>query len=484
MVYVNALVILIYFLLVLNATLAVMLDNRQPVKTIAWILIIFLVPIIGLLLYYFFGQNIRRERIFNKKSVDLLTQKVMAKFVKQEFTEVPEPVLPLIQYFKRNSLALPFGSNEAELYTRGGQFVDALIKDIDEARHHVHLDFFKIEDDSVGRRVREALLRAVGRGVVVRVIYDDVGCWTVPKRFFREMSHNGIFVQAFLPVHFRSLSHRVNYRNHRKLAVIDGRTGYIGGMNLAERYVKGEKGRSWLDLHMRVTGLAVYGIQQLFLTDWYFCSQELITDQRYYPTMNLEPARTVEGQTEKLPGGALMQIVSTAPFARWQTIQMGYNRIILNAKRYIFIQTPYFMPPESILESLQNAALSGVRVQLMVPLKPGGFWMTWANESYFGDVLKAGIEVYAYRPGMLHAKMLVVDDYFASVGSANMDFRSLGQTFEDSAFIYDTPLSMRIKALFEEARRDCIKIDLEMWNNRTIRRRIIESFVKIFSPLF
>jgi cardiolipin synthase len=163
---------------------------------------------------------------------------------------------------------------------------------------------------------------------------------------------------------------------------------------------------------------------------------------------------------------------------------MGFNRVIQNARKHIYIQTPYFMPTETVLESLQTAALSGVKVQVMVPLKPGGFWMTWANESYYGDVLKAGAEIFAYKPGMLHAKTIIVDDDFCSVGSANLDFRSLGQTFEDSAFIYDTDMTTRVKQLFIEARQDCIKIDLDMWNGRNLRRRILESFVRIFSPLF
>lgn len=480
MFYLNAIVIGLYALLVLNAIMAVMLDNRQPVKTVAWILILFLIPVLGLLLYYFFGQNIRRERMFNRKGFDLLTQKVMAEYVRLHVPELPEAVTPLMLYFKHNTLALPFSGNSAEFYTRGGEFIDALIRDIDAACHHVHFDFFIIEEDSVGCRVRDALVRAADRGVAVRVIYDDVGCWTVKKRFFRDMYRRGVMVVPFMPVHFRSLSHRVNYRNHRKLAVVDGKVGYIGGMNIADRYVYGENGGTWRDLHMRVVGPAVFGIQQIFLADWFYTSGELITDAHYYPSDVVASRSGMKGAN----GGALMQIVSSAPFARWPAIQMGYNRILQNARHYIYLQTPYFMPPESILESLQNAALSGVKVRLMVPQKPGGFWMTWANESYYGDVLKAGVEIYAYQPGMLHAKMLVVDDYFSSVGSVNIDFRSLCQTFEDSAFIYDQAVALRIKKLFEEARRDCIKIDLEMWNNRNLRRRIIESFVKIFSPLF
>lgn len=472
-IYLNVVLLVLYFFLVISAFLAVMLDNRQPIKTIAWILFLFLVPVVGLLFYYFFGQNIRRERRFNKKSFGELTHKPLVQFVRQSTIDYPEKYVSLIRFFKMNSIALPFSGNAADFYTEGRDFVDSLVKDISQARHHVHLEFYIIEDDGVGRRITEALAEAVERGVQVRFLYDDVGCWTVKKRFFRHMENQGIQVAAFGPVHFRRLSHRVNYRNHRKLTVIDGCIGYIGGMNLADRYVYGERGGNWRDLHMRITGAAVYGIQQLFIADWYHAAEEMISSAEFFP--------------ETIPmaqPGALVQIVSTAPFGKWPTIMMGFDRVIQNARKYIFIQTPYFMPTETVLESLQTAALSGVKVQIMVPLKPGGFWMTWANESYYGDVLKAGAEVFAYKPGMLHAKAMIVDDDFCSVGSANLDFRSLGQTFEDSAFIYDTEMTQRVKQLFIDARQDCMKIDLDMWNGRNLRRRILESFVRIFSPLF
>ncbi|MDD4760429.1 MAG: phospholipase D-like domain-containing protein, partial [Bacteroidaceae bacterium] len=215
------------------------------------------------------------------------------------------------------------------------------------------------------------------------------------------------------------------------------------------------------------------GLQQLFLSDWYYVSEELINDMKYYPAM-----------ASPTGGGALMQITMSVPFGRWANFQMAYNQIIQMAQKQILIQTPYFMPTETILESLQTAAMRGVHVEIMVPLKPGGFWMTWANESYYGDVLKAGVEIYAYCPGMLHAKMMVVDDVFCSVGSVNMDFRSLNDTFEDSAFIYDAALTQQVKKLFQQAKTDCKLIDLDLWNGRNYRRRVLESFVRIFSPLF
>jgi len=473
MTIISSLVILFYVFLVANAMGAVMLDNRQPVKTIAWLLVILLIPVVGLLLYYFFGQDIRHEVLLNKKSIDLLTQKVMGHYIRQDRYEVPQQLKSLLLLMKRISYSLPFGGNDAQFYTCGSDFLIQLLKDIDGAQHHVHLEFFIVENDAVGNLLSDALLDAVKRGVIVRMIYDDVGCWSVPRHFFKKLRNGGVAVHAFLPVHFRWLSHRVNYRNHRKIVVIDGKIGYIGGMNIAMRYLRGEHGRVWSDLQMRVCGGAVYGLQQLFLSDWYYVSEQLINDMKYYPAMTSPAGR-----------GALMQITMSVPFGRWPNFQMAYNLIIQMAQKQILIQTPYFMPTETILESLQTAALRGVHVEIMVPLKPGGFWMTWANEAYYGDVLKAGVQIYAYRPGMLHAKMMVIDDLFCSVGSVNLDFRSLNDTFEDSAFIYDTDIAKDMKKLFNKAKKDCKLIDLDLWNGRNCRRRVLESFVKIFSPLF
>ena len=473
--WVNWIFGILYFLLIISTVVSVMLDNHEPAETIAWIIAIVAIPGLGLLLYYFFGQNIRRKRVIGKRSVDLLTRKIMSKYVSQEsyYKEDDEDVA-LIRFFKRHGMALPFGGNRGQYYTYGREWLIDLLRDIGRARHHVHLEFFIIENDPVGQLVKDALLDAVKRGVRVRLIYDDVGCWSVRKRFFREMADGGIEVESFMPVHVPVLAHRVNYRNHRKLVIIDGRTGYIGGMNLALRYVRGVHGGEWRDLQMRLQGGGVWAMQLLFLADWYVACKQMITDPVYYPDVGKWPSQE----------GALIQIVQSAPFSAWPNLLMGFNKVIQSARRYILLQTPYFMPTASLISSLQTAAMSGVKVQLMVPKRPGGFWMTWANESYFGDMLRAGVEVLLYTPGMLHAKLIVVDDHFVSVGSATLDFRSMLDTFEDSALIYDDEMALRAKALYKEAKLKCERINLQRWNKRNLRRRLIESFVRIFSPMF
>ena len=465
-------IITVYVLLVLASMAAVMLDNRQPVKTIAWLMVIFMIPVVGLLLYYFFGQNIRREHILSLKSRELLSHSEMSYYVRHASYDVPPAYVPVMQMMKKISSSVPFPGNQLRFYSEGADFFIDLLKDIASAKHHIHLDFFIFNDDSIGRLVRDALIDAVKRGVMVRLIYDSVGCWTVSKRFFREMDENGIMVKSFQPVHFRRLSHRVNYRNHRKIVVVDGLTGYVGGMNVAERYVRGKDGKGWRDGHCRVQGAVVYGLQKLFLEDWYYAYGELINGGRYYP----EPLY--------FSSGVLAQIVQAEPYTRWPNVQMACCLLIQKAQRHIQIQTPYFMPTEPLLEALQSAAISGVKVQIMVPLKPGGFWVTWGNESYFGDVLSAGAEIYAYQPGMLHSKVFLIDDDLCYIGSANLDFRSLMDTFESGIYVYDTAIAQKIKQQFDEDKKHCMRIDMSMWKTRNRRRRIIESFVRLFSPLF
>ena len=469
-------IISLYLVIAISAAIEVLLDNHQPSETIAWILIIMFLPIVGLLLYYFFGQDIRRERAFTKKYLDQLTHKLMAKYVAQEGSvEASRLDLSLISFLENHNFSLPFTQNAVSTYLSGDDFISRLIHDIGHARHHIHLEFFIFENDSVGRLVRDALIDAVRRNVEVRLIYDDVGCWGVSKHFFNFMRQSGIHTANFMPVRFHRFAHRINYRNHRKLVIIDGNIGYIGGMNIAKRYVRPVKGRLWYDTQLRIFGRGVYGMQLLFLMDWLSATKEVISDPVYYPT--IEP-RPTGGQD------ILLQIVSSTPFMSWPTIMLSYNKIIHNARKYILIQTPYFMPTPSLIESLQMAAMSGVKVEIMIPEDAGNFWMTWCNRSYFGDMLKAGVDIYLYTKGMLHSKTLIVDDHFCSIGSANLDFRSMLDTFEDSAFIYDDRYAQEYKSHFVAAKGECKKIDFQEWKTRTIWTRITESFVRVLSPLF
>lgn len=283
MFYVYWVIIPIYILSILLASLAVLMDNRQPAKTVAWLMLLSFIPLIGIVIYIFFGQNYRRQHFISQHSLDELTKRSMLEFAEQRNLQLPENARQLIHLFANQSMALPFKDNNVEIYTNGSDYFLALLRAIGRAQDHIHIDTYIFDDDPLGMLIADALIDKVRQGVEVRIIYDDVGCWNVSDRFFVKMRHEGIEIKPFIPVRFPALTSKVNYRNHRKICVIDGEVGFIGGMNIAMRYVKGSKGRPWRDTHMAITGGIVYSLQRAFLIDWYFVSRTLLSDYRYYP---------------------------------------------------------------------------------------------------------------------------------------------------------------------------------------------------------
>lgn len=290
----------------------------------------------------------------------------------------------LMDFFSRVNNALPFSGNRVTVYTDAVSMLSELLKDIYRARHHIHLEFYIFEDDAVGRLVRDALIDRARDGVKIRVLYDDVGCWKVPLDFYEQMLCEGIEVLSFLKVRFPRFTSKVNYRNHRKIVVIDGCVGFIGGMNLAERYVKGLGKGNWRDTHVRLEGKVVYGLQTAFLTDWYAIDRTLLTSAEYFPPISVK-------------GGVLGQIVTSDPVGEWRDIMQGLMMAICSARRYFYVQTPYFLPNEEVMTALQTAALAGVDVRLMLP-KRGDTWLIHKGSlSYLSEMMKAGVKIYLYK---------------------------------------------------------------------------------------
>ena len=300
-------------------------------------------PIVGLVFYFFFGRSQRRERIIGKKSYGRLLKKPMAEYLAQGSSVLPEAYERLIKLFQHTNQALPFEGNRVDTYTSGYSMLQALLRELQKAEKHIHMEFYIFEDDAVGRLVRDVLIGKARAGVEVRVIYDDVGCWHVPSAFFEDMRGAGIEVRSFLKVRFPLFTSKVNYRNHRKIVVIDGLVGFVGGMNLAERYMRGFSWGIWRDTHIMLQGKAVHGLQSAFLLDWYFVDRTLITSSRYFPKIDSY-------------GDSLVQIVTGEPIGPWKEIMQGLTMAISGAQRYFYIQTPYFLPTEQVLAAMQAAA--------------------------------------------------------------------------------------------------------------------------------
>ena len=455
--------------------LTVLMDNRQPAKTIAWVLVLLFVPVVGIVLYIFFGQNTRKMMLISGRSLDQLSKRSMLEFVEQRNLRMPEYFSSLVRLFTNQSLALPFKDNAVEFYTDGYQFFPALLQAIKGATNHIHLDTYIIADDPLGRLVSDALIAKAREGVEVRLIYDDVGCWRVPERFFDRMRQAGVKVRSFMPVRFPAFTSKVNYRNHRKVCVIDGTQGFIGGMNIALRYVKGLHHGTlpWRDTHMRLRGSVVYALQRAFLVDWYFVDRTLINDHRYYPPMPWH-----------ISNDSLAQVVTSSPIAQWPDIMQGYVRILLEAKRYVYMETPYFLPTEPVLFAMRTAALAGVDVRLLIPRRSDAWLIQLASMSYVTETLEAGVKVRLYEKGFNHSKLLVADDQISTCGSTNIDFRSFENNFEANVFFYDRQTALRIKDIYMRDEACSINFsEARELHHRPYLHRFVESLLRLLSPL-
>ncbi len=472
MFYVHWIFLAIYVVVIIMVMVRVLMDNRQPAKTMAWMLVLTFIPMLGIILYFFFGQTTRKERKIWQHSMDQLTKHSMLEFVEQKRLHLPNEYRELINLFMNQNWVLPFKNNETEIYTSGYEFFPSLLMEIGKAEHHIHLDTFIIASDPLGQIVADALIDKARQGVEVRVVYDDVGSWKTKNRFFDRMRAEGIEVYAFMPVRFPVFTSKVNYRNHRKICVIDGEVGFIGGMNVAKRYVKGIKQLAWRDTHVKITGAAVYGLQRAFLVDWFFVSRELITDHVYYPA-----SKVAENDS-------LIQIVTSSPTSLWPEIEQGYVRVLTSAKQYVYMETPYFLPTDPILFAMRTAALSGVDIRLMIPYETDTKIVEWASRTYVLATVKAGVRVYLYKAGFNHSKLLVADDSIATIGSTNVDFRSFENDFEANAFFYDKKIALEVKDIFLKDQEECVALeDVRNLTHRSFLQRLWESIIRLLSPL-
>lgn len=473
MIYFHWIYLLLYVAIMVPAIIRVLLDNRQPAKTMAWILVLAFMPFVGIIFYIFFGQNTRKERHISDRSMDQLTKRSMLEFVEQENLHLPANNKPLMNLFTNQNWAFPFKDNRVDIFTDGYEFICSLLYNIGKAQHHIHLDTYIFEDDALGYLVADALIDKAEQGVEIRVIYDDVGCWKVKDSFFERMRDAGIDVHAFMPVRFPAFTSKVNYRNHRKLCVIDGKVGFIGGMNIARRYVKGTGKSPWRDTHLRIEGGGVYALQRAFLIDWYFVDRTLITNRVYYPPVDIH-----------INNSSLVQVVTSSPIAPWPDIMQGYVRILLQAQKYVYMETPYFLPTEPVLFAMRTAALAGVDIRLMIPRKADAKLVEWASRSYVMEAIEAGVKVYLYMGGFNHSKLLVSDDNLCTVGSTNIDFRSFENNFEANAFFYDEEMAQRIKAIYLKDESQSILVDdVSYFVKRPFMKRLFESIVRLLSPL-
>lgn len=460
----------IYSLAIFGVILVIITDNRNPLKTVPWIIVLLLAPVIGLVFYFFFGQNLSKQRIISRRTRKRIHTRLETSDT-TECTRIPDKWQPLSELLVNTIQAVPLYGSRITPYVDGRSKMDALCEAIAAARHHIHLQYYIFCDDRTGRDLRDLLIRKAHEGVEVRILYDDVGCARVKKRFFKEMRREGIEVRAFLHVQFPLFTSKVNYRNHRKIAVIDGMVGFLGGMNIADRYVDGTGWGTWRDTHFRIEGRGVAGLQASFLSDWSATTKQPIADAAYYPSL------------PHFTDGATMQLVAGGPFGKWRALLQGESYAIANARNRVWIQTPYYLPSDVLNTALQEAALAGRDVRLMLPQRSDSRMVNLASHSFLDDMMKAGVKIAFYRPGFLHSKLLIVDDELTVIGSANMDFRSFEHNFEVNAFVYDRDFTARMSRIYEHDESQCHHATPNEWFHRPRRQRIAESFMRLFAPL-
>lgn len=457
--------------IILGTILVIISENRNPVKTIAWCVVLAFMPVIGLLLYILFGMDNRHRRLI--KEDDLSRLKGITEIIQGEdiSSDIPAQYKPLAGMLHKMNQAYPLSGNNVEIITDFQTMSDRLIADIGSARQHINMLFFKFEDDEVGRRIADALIKKAEEGVQVRLIYDDAGNLMVPRRFYKKLRKHGLQVRGFIKIFLPILSRDYNSRNHRKVVVIDGKVGYMGGMNIAQRYAEGLKWGIWRDTQIRIMGPAVSELQTSFLTDWKFTKGDTPDLGLMYPYN--APC-----------GNTLMQIVTGGPMDKWNAMMQAYMTAIVSARSYAYLQSPYFIPPEPIMKVLQNAALGGVDVRVMIPYRGDkGVLPPWASRSYIKEALNAGIRMYLYRKGYMHAKTLVIDDSLVTIGSTNLDFRGFEQDFEINAFMYNENLARQQHDLFIEDQKDAELIDPLEWDKRPLLDKAKESAARIFSQV-
>lgn len=472
--------IALYFLTVASVAFNVMLENRNPVRTLAWIVVLITIPFIGFLFYLYFGVNYRKVKMFSMKGLgDMKWLQYMSEDQKQlikksEFLQKRETieVRKLMTLLLNNSKALLTRYNKVEVLNNGEETFPALFEALENARKYIHLEYYIIDEGRLAAQLKDILIRKAGEGVEVRFIFDEVGSWSLSKGFIRDLREAGIQIYPFLPVRFRHLANKANYRNHRKIAVIDGEVGFVGGLNIADRYMDGVPGIGiWRDTHLRVQGEVVTSLQVVFLIDWYFVRQELLLNKNeYLPYI-------------KVDSNVVVQTVTSGPDSDWASIQQSYFTLINMAKRYVFISTPYFMPGETTLNALKTAAMSGVDVRILLPHKSDSWLTYWCTRSFVEELLVAGVKIYWYQKGINHSKVIVVDGLVASVGTANMDLRSFEQNFEVSLIIYDREVVKVLAHDFIHDLRESTEEAIQRWKFRRKREKVCESVARLFAPV-
>ena len=471
----------VYIIIVIIVCLRIVYDTRSTTKTMAYLLVSIFIPVGGIIFYLIFGVNYWKLKLYDKKSVE---GRKMLDILETEWgipaDKTFERTGRLLEHNKELAAMLvkelhsPLtGGNKVKLLVNGEEKFPEVLQALNQAKHHIHIEYYIYENDIIGEQIENILVAKAKEGLQVRFIYDDFGSPAINKKMERRLKDAGVEIFPFQKILFYLLANRLNYRNHRKIIIIDGQTAFTGGINVSDRYINNKPGRLyWRDTHVRIDGPGVFYLQYLFFTDWKFCCGKRVKYSKDHFASHT-----------KYTDDRIVQVVASGPDADQPAVLFSILHAINLAKKEILITTPYFIPGDTILDALKIAALSGIDVKLLVPAVGDSRLVNAASRSYYGELLLAGVEVYLYKKGFVHAKTMVTDGSLSIIGTANMDMRSFELNFEVNVIVYDEKVSHKLRSIFFEDLNDAGKIDAKKWNMRPAYKQLPEKLARLFSPV-
>ena len=478
----NTYLLIIYILIIIAVCLNILVNTESPSKALAYLLLVISFPVIGIIIYLSVGLNYRKKELYQKKlEIDQVEYPKLEKQAMQLSLETLRRNKDKIGNF--NQLAsfsktknFTSDNNNATVLMNGENKFPEVMESLRHAKHHIHIEYYIYENDTIGNQLAQLLMEKVKEGVEVRFIYDDFGSSGIRKNIARELRVAGVEAYPFYKISLMLLANRMNYRNHRKIIVIDGTVGYVGGINVSDKYINnGDKNKLfWRDTHLKIEGTSVTNLQTTFLADWNFCANQKIpysTD--YFPIKN----------GIKHHGNHLVQIVTSGPDSKYPKIKYSLIQAIISAKHEVCITSPYFIPDKSFLDAMTIAALSGIDVKMLVPTKSDSFVVNTTTQSYFQELMNAGVKIYTYDKGFVHAKTMVCDKKIAIIGTANLDNRSFDLNFEINAIVYDEQVATELKDVFDKDLTMSTQIIPEKWAQRPLYMKLMERVLHLFSSL-
>ncbi len=475
---------IIYTIILVLICLRIIYETQSTTKTLAYLLFAIFVPFVGMVFYFFFGTNYRNKKMYTKK---LFQNDEMATRLKEDLYHNSRQVYEesdaalqgnkeLAYMLLKDTLSPLTAHNTVKLLINGENKFPEVLNALKEAKNHIHIEYYIYEDDEIGREIEKILIQKAKEGVTVRFIYDDFGSRSIRKKLVPRLRSSGVKAFPFLKVYFILFANRLNYRNHRKIILVDGQTAFVGGINVSDKYINDGDAKKlfWRDTHLQIDGPGVQYLQYLFLCDWNFCANDKVhPDKLFFPFENSFSHK----------GDKIVQIAASGPDSETPAILFSILQAISLATEEILITSPYFIPGESLVDALVIASLSGIAVKLLVPGISDSILVNYAARSYYGDLLKVGVQIYQYTKGFVHAKTLVADSKIAIVGTANMDFRSFDLNFEVNAIVYDVEIANELRNVFYDDLKNAEMLDAAAWDSRSKFKQLLEKTARLVSPL-